>query len=181
MQCTRTIFACSVIIFRPIHYIRPSRLPLINARNSESGSTERALPPPPTTAHAFAFFHWTRLQQFVPSSTGVELQLEIALALPSSSVRKYAPRARLDYNAFRRFLPSSVYLLPNLRRTLFYGGPYQIGPKCLLVKIAKFLGFCVYRRSYLIGSPVIVSTREKAAVFSRYKIKSTFTVLRGGA
>ena len=36
----------------------------------------------------------------------------------------------------------------------YYGEPYYI-ELILLVKVAKYIGFCVYRRSYLIWSPVI--------------------------
>ena len=37
----------------------------------------------------------------------------------------------------------------------------------LLVKIGKYIGFCVYRRSYLLWSPVI-AVKELCSVLVRY-------------
>ena len=63
-------------------------------------------------------------------------------------------------------------------------GGHSKKDQLLLVKIAKYIGFCAYRRSYLLWSPVIVPSRvfqKFARISGGFTVKSVeFAVLRTG-
>ena len=60
----------------------------------------------------------------------------------------------------------------------YYGGPQQIGPH-IVGKIGEDLGFCVYRRSYLLRSPVIALGHTARNFFCELDANRTFVTMVG--
>ena len=69
--------------------------------------------------------------------------------MPNNSIRAFSEISRRERERERE------RALPKIQCTTFITGDHSKQDQILLVKIDKYIGFCVYRRSYLLSPPVI--------------------------
>ena len=129
--------------------------------------------PPSAAAFGFPFFIFRELGIFEKDQNNKRSALQLLGNCITSEEQSYAGNAfmacreyprRMGVTSHERLEKRKCAFMFTTQRLFTVGysitGDHSKQDQILLVKIGKYIGFCLYRRSYLLWSPVIEATLD---------------------